>query len=544
MTTPVRMELVRVPAGEFLMGSDPAKDSQAYTLEKPHRVTLAEFYVGKYEVTNAQYAAFVTAAGHAAPSGWQDGAIPAGKDDHPVVLVKWDDASAFAQWLGRETGMGFRLCTEAEWEKACRGTGSLIYPWGDGFDPNRANTTESSIGTTTPAGKYSPSGDSPYGVSDMAGNVWEWVEDWYSESYYASSPSENPQGPESGDLRVLRGGSFDSWDRAARCAHRYHNSPVFWFGNGGFRVCASPGLAEPFTATPKLSTPTVVQPTAMSALPASTAVQPTAIAEPPSPTVLPDKVVLTDKGAIVTEPVRMELVRVPAGEFLMGSDPAKDSLAYDESEKPQHQVTLSEFYIGKYEVTNAQYAAFVKTTGRTAPMWPNGVIPAGEENHPVVGVIWNDAMTLLQWLAEETGMAFRLCTEAEWEKACRGESGLIYPWGDTFDVNKANTFPSFIGMTTPVGRYSPGGDSPYGVADLAGNVWEWTSSAFRDYPYDPADGREDTASTGVRVLRGGSYFDGESGARCAERDYATAGDHSVLFGLRVCVSPGLSTPSQ
>jgi formylglycine-generating enzyme required for sulfatase activity len=235
----------------------------------------------------------------------------------------------------------------------------------------------------------------------------------------------------------------------------------------------------------------------------------------------------------------MELVRVPAGEFLMGSDPAKDSLA-DGDEKPQHPVTLTEFYIGKHEVTNAQYAAFVKATGATPPSdWENGNIPAGKEDHPVVYVSWADAEAFTQWLSEQTGMGFRLCSEAEWEKVCRGESGAIYPWGDAFDANKANTSESGIGTTTPVGKYSPGGDSPYGVADLAGNGWEWTSSAFKEYPYDPADGREDTTSTDVRVLRGGSFFDDAGSARCANRDYVDADYRLDLIGLRVCVAPGL-----
>ena len=243
VTEPVRIELVRVPAGEFLMGSDPAKDSSAQDGEKPqHRVTLAEFYIGRYKVTNAQYAAFVQATGRGAPDHWENSSVPAGKEDHPVVYVSWDDAVAFTQWLGEENDLAFGLCTEAEWEKACRGTNGLIYPWGDAFDASKANTSESSVGTTTPVGTYSPAGDSPYGVADVSGNVWEWVADWYAGDYYQTSPAENPQGPETGGFRVLRGGSFYDDGRGARCAGRNYYNADFRYDVYGLRVCVSPGL--------------------------------------------------------------------------------------------------------------------------------------------------------------------------------------------------------------------------------------------------------------------------------------------------------------
>ena len=141
----------------------------------------------------------------------------------------------------------------------------------------------------------------------------------------------------------------------------------------------------------------------------------------------------------------MEFVPIPAGGFLMGSDTLGVILLHISDERPQHTVNLSEYYIGKHEVTKAQYAAFVKATGHAVPSdWENGSVPPDQEDHPVVNVSWDDAVAFTQWLSDEneTGMAFRLCTEAEWEKACRGTSGLIYPWGDTFDAGKANTYGS------------------------------------------------------------------------------------------------------
>ena len=130
--SPIHLELVRVPAGEFLMGSDPKVDKDASADEQPqHRLYLPEFYIGKYPVTNEQYAAFVKAARQAAPQHWKNGQIPAGKGDHPVVDVSWQDAVAFCRWLSQASGKAIRLPTEAEWEKAARGSDGRIYPWGN-----------------------------------------------------------------------------------------------------------------------------------------------------------------------------------------------------------------------------------------------------------------------------------------------------------------------------------------------------------------------------------------------------------------------------
>jgi hypothetical protein len=132
ITHPIHLELVRVPAGEFLMGSDPAKDKDAQSDEQPqHRVYVSEFFIGKYPITNEQYAVFVKAAKHRAPGHWDNGKIPAEKNNHPVVYISWDDAAAFCQWLSQASGQSFRLPTEAEWEKAARGADGWIYPWGN-----------------------------------------------------------------------------------------------------------------------------------------------------------------------------------------------------------------------------------------------------------------------------------------------------------------------------------------------------------------------------------------------------------------------------
>ena len=246
----------------------------------------------------------------------------------------------------------------------------------------------------------------------------------------------------------------------------------------------------------------------------------------------------------LTDPIHLELVRVPAGEFLMGSDPARDKDAQD-WEQPQHRLHLAEFYIGKYPVTNEQYAVFVKATGHRVPVhWKEDQIPHGKANHPVVFISWYDAVAFCDWLRQATGRPFRLPGEAEWEKAARGVDGRLYPWGDDWDPTRLNSYERGAGDTTPVGRYSPAGDSPYEAADLSGNVWEWTRSLWgKDwqtpdfkYPYNPEDGREDLKGTHVRVLRGGSWGGNRDFARCAVRDWNNPGSCYDGIGVRV-VSP-------
>ncbi len=228
----VTLDLVHVPAGAFLMGSTDA-DKSANPSEKPqHKVMLDEYLIGKYAVTNAQYAAFVKAKS----LSWS---MPQGKEKHPVVRVSWDDAVAFCAWASQTTGRKVTLPTEAQWEKSARGTDGRIYPWGnEAPNANLANFNNNEKGTTV-VGKYSPTGDSPYGLSDTAGNVWEWVADWYDDIYYASSPASNPQGPTTGQYRVLRGGSWYNGSDFVRAANRDGSAPIDRADDLGFRVVVS-----------------------------------------------------------------------------------------------------------------------------------------------------------------------------------------------------------------------------------------------------------------------------------------------------------------
>jgi formylglycine-generating enzyme required for sulfatase activity len=229
----------------------------------------------------------------------------------------------------------------------------------------------------------------------------------------------------------------------------------------------------------------------------------------------------------IDSPIHLEFARIPAGGFYMGSHEDHDKDLYDR-ETPQHRVKLNEFFIGKTPVTNGQYNAFLEATGYQAPPdWSEAKYKGEMETHPVVNVSWYDAIAFCEWLTEHTGKRFSLPSEAEWEKAARGVFAKLYPWGNKWEQSLCNTQVSKIQGTTPVGHYSPEGDSPYGCIDMAGNVWEWTRSLYGDnpiepsygYPYDPADGREDLEAPNniLRVVRGGAWCHSPIQARCAYR---------------------------
>ncbi len=246
----------------------------------------------------------------------------------------------------------------------------------------------------------------------------------------------------------------------------------------------------------------------------------------------------------------MEFMRVPAGKFLMGST-KENKLAYDD-ERPQHTVDIPyDYWMARFPTTNEQYSAFVKAKGLKHPVgdW------AKKKDHPVAKVTWKDAMAYCQWLNGllkgklTSGLILRLPTEAEWEKAARGSPLLLgegrgevneWPWGNQFDKNKCNSSEGGKGITTPVGLYSPQGDSPYLCADMAGNVWEWTHSLFKPYPYKADDGREDEKASGARVLRGGSFDGNRRLARCAYRYDLVIDGLGDSSGFRVVASPNLS----
>jgi serine/threonine-protein kinase len=201
-------EMIRIPAGGFLYG----EGRTPLTIQR-------DYWIDRVPVTNAQYQRYFDSLTEAErrlrePDTWSGGTFPDGKADHPVTGISSEDALAFAAWAGK------RLPTEQEWEMAARGLDGRTYPWGEGLDPQRCNVSESGIADTTPVDRY-PSGASPFGCLDMAGNVWEWCDSWYQEGVY----------------RILRGGSHDESGERAICAHRKSFMPDLRNYDIGFR-CA------------------------------------------------------------------------------------------------------------------------------------------------------------------------------------------------------------------------------------------------------------------------------------------------------------------
>jgi toxoflavin biosynthesis protein ToxD len=225
------------------------------------------------------------------------------------------------------------------------------------------------------------------------------------------------------------------------------------------------------------------------------------------------------------------LCLVPAGPALIGS-------TEDPAEAPVHRVVLPTFAIATHPVLVAEYACFVRSGHRLPPdvgrvTWS---MQFSRLDHPVVNVSWRDAVAYAAWLSALTGQAWRLASEAEWEKAAAWDvaRGLArrYPWGDQFASERCDTRESTLGGTTPAGTY-PNGISPCGAHDMAGNVREWTRSLYAPYPYAAADGRERTDADGERVQRGGSWFGFASDARCAFREWHAPDEVSPVVGFRL-----------
>ncbi len=467
---------ITVAAGEFTMGSDARDAAPPFANERPRqRIGLNGFRISRTPITQAQYQQFVIATGHPAPGHWRGGRPAAGTDDHPVTYVTWNDAQAFCDWSG------VRLPSEAEWEKAGRSDDGRWWPWGDtlpdashGHFNGQAQGVAPAAQSVMPVGRF-PSGASPYGALDMAGNVWEWTNSLYRPYPYRAD--DGREDPAQNGLRVVRGGSYNHDLRQIRCAARDGMAAGVRDVYIGFRVVAN-------ERAPAL---------------------------------------------------KLDWVQVPAGDFWMGSDAAPRSSAVLPSEMPQHRIALPVFQLAQTPVTNTEYAEFVQAAGQAAPAhWFDGALPANLHRHPVTHVDWHDAQAFCRWAG------VRLPTEAEWEKAARGGSmmnttALVYPWGDAPpDATRLNyRRAGKRAMTTPVDQY-PLGASASGALDMAGNVWEWVSSAYAPYPYRPDDGREDPTMHVQRVLRGGSFASpGARFVRCAMRSLSWPERRREHIGFRV-----------
>lgn len=247
----------------------------------------------------------------------------------------------------------------------------------------------------------------------------------------------------------------------------------------------------------------------------------------------PDHAVL-----LLGESADLSLFRIPSGEFGMGSAQTEiDALDFQtkskdfSDESPQHVVRLDEYWMGKTEITIAQFSAFTKATG-----YKSYTALSRAAKLPANNISWEDARAFCRWLSNIANIFCRLPTEAEWEKAARGRDARIYPWGNEPPDDSRANYKNIIKDVSLVARYGSKGSSAYGLDDMAGNVWEWTSSLYKPYPYNPNDGRETEDSRAERVMRGGGYGSDAVALRCSYRNYHLPEYRDSLTGFRICVS--------
>ena len=596
--------MVLVPSGTFTMGSVAGGYDQKGELPA-HQVTLTGYWIYKNDITVAQYRTFCAATARALPifpsrkswegkTGWDDPAL----QQHPIVNVSWHDAKAYADWAG------VTLPTEAQWEYAARGPQGLNYPWGGtatnkddlikGWDATKcANIFNSyEMGKSTwPVGSF-PAGASWCGAQDMVGNVWQWCSDWYGE--YSAMSFMNPIGPATGTYRVLRGGSW-SWD-GSFCRNAYRNNGNPDNNNtaiNGFRCVsiipdlvprltdAIPSIAAITPASASVGAEVIITGTDMNKVTAVTFNGISAKFTKDGTTTLkvtvPEgatfgKLELFSARATVTSANNFvilygmknnikdnaEIVWVPGGTFTMGSPAGVGR----DAEHPAHQVTLSGYWIYKYDVTVAQYLAYCEATGSQIPNWPGFVYswsgkkgwgdPALQQ-HPIVNVSWHDAKGYATWAG------VMLPTEAQWEYAARGPKGHNYPWGGTatardpqngWDKTKCtiDDFSTVEGKSTmPVGSF-PAGASWCGAQDMAGSVWQWCDDRYGPYTAAAVTDPTGAPDTSVyRVQRGGSWRKQNGFDFIADYDrsvYRGSNSpiyHDYFFGFRCAsVAPGPS----
>ncbi|RLT09414.1 MAG: hypothetical protein DWI22_05840 [Planctomycetota bacterium] len=584
-TNSIGMKFRLIPPGEFTMGSTKEEIEEALKItgkdthwqecmksEAPqHKVILTQpIYLGVNEVTQAEYEKVmgINPSGFASMGTKKEAVTGMETTSHPVETVSWNDAAEFCAKLSKQEelkpfysragetitpldGTGYRLPTEAEWEYACRAGTTTKYWIGDkDEDLVRADWFGTkSGGRTHAAGELKAN---PYGLCDIHGNVWEWVEDWWGPTYYGESqekPAINPNAPSSaGSLRVLRGGHWFDHAFGCRAADRYAQPPTSRHGAQGFRV--SLGVAAVRRAL-KMAGP---------AMPQSAATAPSVLvgwhgwpAEAPPPAIAPFDAEQAKKhqeawakylGVPVeyTNSIGMKFRLIPPGEFTMGSTKDQLNVALNgvtdstwenmiKSGAPQHQVILTQpIYLGVNEVTQADYQKVMGINpSHFTPMSRGKEAVAGMEttNHPVEGVTWNDAAEFCARLSEQEelkpfyfrdgetitpreGTGYRLPTEAEWECACRAGTTTKYWFGDKDEDLMPNGWfqSNSVGRTHAVGELKA---NPYGLFDIHGNICEWVqdgwdASWYRQFQEKPAINPSSPFSAGSqRVIRGGHW---------------------------------------
>ena len=470
----INMEVTWIPPGTFMMGTlmdEPYRDGDE---GPPRKVTITSgFFMGTFEVTQRQFEAVM---GYNPSAFQQDDLAP----DRPVESVSWLECQEFIRRLNLSGNGTFRLPTEAEWEYACRAGTNTSYYWGEISEYweayRHAWTNSRSFATTHPVGTKPAN---PWGLHDMSGNVWEWCSDWYGP--YSNSDEIDPRGPVQGKEKVFRGGSYYDFPNSLRSGNRHRHSIDRGYTAIGFRL-----VWEPADSAPEAI-----------------------------------RVFYLEQG------LPLELVQIPAGEFVMGSPDSE--LGRQQDEGPQHRVEISRpFHIGRFEITQAQWRAVMGANPSTFQRAANaGLLP-------VERVTWHDAMAFVTKLNSRFPGTFTLPTEAEWEYACRAGNPTRYPWGNDTDPAKLNQHAWFNsraeGQPHPVGRKLP---NAWGLYDMHGNVWEWCMDGPRTYGSDPNIDPVGPIDGEHPVIRGGSWFNEPESLRSANRHRHPPDSCQTNNGFRV-----------
>ncbi len=506
----IPLTLVRFPAGSFMMGRYTGEQDGGADEDPRHRVDIGyDFYIGKYELTKAQWQALM------GTTPWQGQSYVLNDQDSSAVYVSWNDIRHANGLFDKLNALGqgnFRLPSEAEWEYACRAGTTTRFYWGDDPDytqvghyawyhENAYNVGEQYahvVGLKLP---------NAFGMYDMNGNVSEWCEDRWSSSYQGAPTDGSARSISNYDTRVARGADWNDRASSCRSANRiygYHRTYRFNFI--GVRVVRTVGDPVP---TP---TPT------------------------PTPTVVYEDVTINLPG-LPADATPLLMVKIPAGSFMMGRDPLEQD-SYT-AEEPQHQVNIGyDFYIGKYEFTQAQWQALMGTTP-----WLGRSHVLDDPNSPAVYVSWNDihdVNSLLDKLNALGQGTFRLPSEAEWEYACRTGTTTRFYWGDDpnytqigdytwYRENAWNTseeYAHIVGLKLP---------NAFGLCDMSGNVWEWCEDSWNlNYEGAPTDGSAwTTGDARSRMIRGGDFDSAGMYCRSAYRPDYYADGRSYSIGVRV-----------
>ena len=525
--------MVMVEGGTFTMGATSEQGSDAWSEETPtHRVTLSDYMIGKTEVTQEQWEAVMGSN----PSNFKGSNLP-------VEQVSWFDCQEFIKKLNSLTGLSFRLPTEAEWEFAARGGAkSRGYKYSGSNDINSVawyygNAFASETETHTVATKA----PNELGLYDMSGNVLEWCSDRYGD--YSSSHQINPAGPSTGSSRVNRGGSWLNSARDCRVSNRYGHKRSIGDCNLGLRLALTasgsekPGREmtirsdaagdEVYLDGAKIG----VTPLATNLSFGSHVIE----LRRSGKSVLKEVNITasgSEKDILLTfaqqKAVLQELidgmVMVEGGTFIMGATSEQDSDA-DSWAKPTHQVTLSDYKIGKTEVTQEQWEAVMGSN----PSEFSG------SNLPVESVSWNDCQEFIKRLNSLTGLSFRLPTEAEWEYAARGGAkSLGYKYSGSNDIDAVawciNT--TNDRGTKPVATKRA---NELGLYDMSGNVHEWCSDWIGDYSSSPQTNPKGPSTGSGRVSRGGSWCSDVWFCQVSDRLSEDPSDSYYNLGLRLAL---------